>query len=246
MKIHVEGRWVALTLLVMVGFVGVVAVAVRFVRLPAPPVGPVAPERKSIGIRNLGGGEAGTRVSDQMLLDPVPLFVPTQWNSSQPEVPELTRRELGAAFAPFAASYNYSEARAGISFPELPIPTDAVTALTYGRTANVFEAWGRLDREERPLPARVALLEVIHAKTGRVVLSAPLTPPSVPDAFRNADWRPVELVATVDATGLIGTPMLTQGSGIDAVDVFLRGYLSKSFHLGERLPAGFYTLRMGP
>jgi len=246
MKIHVEGRWVALTLLVIVGFVGVVAVAVRFVRLPVPPAAPGANERKSIGMGKLGGGEAGTMVSDQMLLDPVPLFVPTQWNSSQPETPELTRRELGAAFEPFAASYNYSDARAGIAFPELPIPTNAVTALTYGRPANLFEAWGRLDREEGPLPARVALLEVIHAKTGRIVLSAPLTPPTIPDAFRNADWQPVELVATVDATGLIGTPMLTQGSGIDAVDNFLRGFLSKSFHLGERLPAGFYTLRVGP
>lgn len=246
MKIRIEGRWVAVTLLVIVGFAGIAALAVRFVRLPASPAKPAVNERKAIGIGPLGGGEGGAVLNDQMLLDPVPLFVPTQWNSSQPEIPELTRREPGAAFQPFSASYNYSEAKSGIGFTEIPVPSSPVAALAYGRPANPFAVWGRLARDEQPLPARSALLEVIHAQSGRVVLSTPLTPANPPDILKTSDWQPLELIATVDAAGMVGAPQLTQGSGIDAVDNFLRGYLSKQFHLGERLPSGFYTLRVGP
>ena len=59
-------------------------------------------------------------------------------------------------------------------------------------------------------------------------------------------WKPLEFVAAVDASGLVGPLMLTSGSGVEEVDDHFRNYLARVFRVGDRLPPGFYRIVVGP
>ena len=86
-------------------------------------------------------------------------------------------------------------------------------------------------------------IEVVRTESGGVALSDVL--PAVAGAPAG-DWAPVELVAAVGPTGLVGPPVLTSSSGSQAVDAWLPSYLATTYRLGERLPPGFYRIRLGP
>lgn len=246
MKAPIEGRWLALMTVLAGAFAVLLVVAVRFVRLPGLPEQPTRPGT-GIGIIRLDPTAEGDGVSDQALLDPDPLFLPTRYNASQLELPGLMRREPGAAFQAIDAKFAYSNAAAGIPFPDtMTLPEQPVEVIRYGRERDPFDGLGRYRRTEMPLTARVAVLEVVETASGRVVLTAPLSPATVPRAVTAGGWEPMELMATIDVTGLVGVPKMWRNSGVDAVDVFFRNYLAGAFHLGERLPPGVYILRVGP
>ena len=247
MKLPIEGRWLALIVLIATGFFGALVVVVRFVQLPvAVPAGPVAASG-GIGIARVDPQAGKTTWTDAALLDPDPLFLPTPFNASQPQLPPLIRREPGRASQPIPAKYAFNEQQASLSFPEsVSVPERPVESLTYGRLQNAYDVAGRFAHEEKPLPPRLAVVEVVQAKTGQLFLSAEIAPLDVPATVATADWPPFELLAAVDVTGLIGLPIITRSSEVEAVDSFFRTYLAKQFHLGERLPPGFYALRVGP
>ncbi len=246
MKSPLEGRWLALIAVLVAGFLGMLVVGVRYVRLPevAPPA---ARPGASVGIVRVDPAVGDDFLSDQSLLDLDPLFLPTRYNASQLDLPDVLRREPGAAFQEIGAKLTYSNEGTRIAFPDvIALPKSAAEVIRYGSEQDVFDGLARFNRPEAALPQRVAVLEVVQTKTGRVVLSAPLTPAQTPRAVASGDWEPLEFMAAVDVTGLVGVPRLWSGSGVEAVDVFFRNYLAGPFHLGERLPPGFYTLRVGP
>jgi hypothetical protein len=247
MKLPLEGRWLALIALVALVFVGGLMIAVRFVRLPEVEKLAVGPAETGLGIAVLDAEEDSARLEEQALFAPDPLFLPTPYNASELAVPELRRREPGAAFAPGSAKLTYSVDAATIPFPEVfPMPARAVDSLIFGKRDGLYPVLGRFATEEPALPARMAFIEVIQSKTGRTVYSAALTIDDAPEAIRSANWRPLELLTTVDASGMIGLPVVASGSGVASIDSFFRSYLAKAFHLGERLPPGFYILHVGP
>jgi hypothetical protein len=247
MKLPIEGRWLALIVLIAAGFTAALIFAVRFVQLPVAQPRSLPPATNGIGIARINPQTAGTRVSDDALLDPDPLFLPTPFNASQPELPPFIRREPGTVSQPIGPEYTFTYERAAIAFPEVvDVPARPLDSLTYGHVQNSYDVFGRFSREEAPLRSRLAIIEVVQAKTGKVVLSAEIAPPLLPVPALSADWGPLELLAAINETGLVGLPDLSRGSGVEAVDSFFRTYLAKQFHLGERLPSGFYALRIGP
>jgi hypothetical protein len=248
MKLPLEGRWLALIALIAAGFFGALAMLVRFVQLPATAPAPAAPARTGIGIARIDPERSGAASgADAALLDPDPLFLPTPYNASQPRLPALIRREPGAASPPIPAKYVFSEQQAALAFPEnVPLPERPVESLTYGKTQNTYDVVGRFAREEKPLAARFAVVEVLKAGTSRETFSAELTNGELPTAVATADWEPLELLAAVDVTGMVGLPVVSRSSGVEAVDSFFKNYLARQFHLGERVPPGFYRLRVGP
>jgi hypothetical protein len=88
-------------------------------------------------------------------------------------------------------------------------------------------------------------MEVLQAKTGRIVLAAPLNAQPT-DRFPVVDWKPLEMVVAVEAAGMVGEPTVTSGSESEEVDNYFRALIVKQFRVGARLPPGFYTLRIGP
>ena len=249
MKLPIEGRWLALIVVIASGFVGALILAARFVRLPAtePASTPARATTGRIGITRIEPRTDGGRFGDDALMDPDPLFLPTPFNASQPELPPFIRREPGTVSQPIGPAYAFAYEQTAISFPEVvTVPARPVDSLTYGQAQNSYDVFGRFSREEPPLPPRVAVIEVVEAKTGKVVLSSEIASLAMPLPALSSDWRPLELLAAVNETGLVGLPDLASSSGEPAVDSFFRSYLAKQFHLGERLPSGFYALRIGP
>jgi hypothetical protein len=228
-------------------FSGVLGLALHFVRLPhevqVKSEKPVVPGANLIALNSKGGDKA--LLDQATLLDPRPLFLPTPFNTSQPSLPISTRREPGQVFPLFGSKLTFVEANADLRFPPaVTAPEDPAKALEVGHTANPFFDYGRQDDTATAVPARVAYLEVLQAKTGHRMLTQPLV--GVDSPALQADWHPMELLAVVDRNGLVIRPTIVSGSGNDEVDSFLRNFLAKGFRLGEHLTPGIYALRVGP
>jgi hypothetical protein len=61
-----------------------------------------------------------------------------------------------------------------------------------------------------------------------------------------AQWRPMEFIAAVDPSGLVGPLVPTSRSGADDVDTYFGHYLADTLRVGQRLAPGFYRITVGP
>ncbi|MDR2675444.1 MAG: hypothetical protein LBC18_11455 [Opitutaceae bacterium] len=207
-----------------------------------------------LGLSRIDGERArGTALEEQaVLFDPTPLFLPTARNASHAAIGMAVRREPGEVFRPFPPRLVYSDSVFAVAFPDPMAPPSApVAVLEIGRTANPFAALGRFERELPPLAGRLAFVEVLRAASGEKVLAAPFDAGGASagadfGALRSENWRPMELVASLDSAGFTGAPLIVQGSGSDRVDRIVREMLVHELHLGQRLQAGFYVFRVGP
>ncbi|MBK9990567.1 MAG: hypothetical protein IPP19_07535 [Verrucomicrobia bacterium] len=229
--------------------VALVVLAATLVRLPKTPSGKTPGQpTSSVAIARADSKGGNAALMQQVeLYDPKPLFLPTSINSSDPELPASLRREPGAAFRDFPAQYAFDEYdMKKVAFPEpIGVPENPVQALSTGTAPNPFYVLGRINYPYKPLPAREAFLEVQQAKSGRTVLAMPLTSDQA-NALPAVDWQPMEMIISIEASGMVGEPTVTSGSGFEAVDNYFRMYVAKQFRLGARLAPGFYALRIGP
>ncbi len=253
------------TLLAAIALGGLVLVLSRVVQIKGPAQAasdrpgaggaePAGGNAAPLGISRIDGGrEQGTALEEQaVLFDPTPLFLPTVRNASQADIGMAVRREPGDSFRPFPPRLVYSDSVFAVAFPDsLAAPSDPVAALETGRTANPYVPLGRIERELAPLGGRLAFVEVIKAASGEKVLDLPLGVESIPAGgdfgmLRSENWRPMELLASLDRAGFTGAPVIVQGSGSDRVDKIVREMLIRQLHLGQRLQIGFYMFRVGP
>jgi len=238
------------------GAVGVVLLVVLLFSLtkpPAPAPG-VARVRPAIGFAK---SETGSALKDeQTLLDPTPLFLPTEWNAAHKDI---AWPEPGGQFQSYRirSKLTFDEANLSLDFLPAPVATPAKPS-----SVLVADAPGALllgfGREERPvpvLPARGATVKVVLARTGEPALSpeaqaqvaARAAEASPPEPASGRQWQPVEFLAAVDAAGLVGPPVITEPrSGIEEVDNYFQNFLVQTLRLGERLRPGFYRISVGP
>jgi hypothetical protein len=190
---------------------------------------------------------AGTGTGDLILreqaelMDPTPLFFPTEWNFGQRPMPENMRRQPGQVFGSFGEN---------ITLGTQPIkPYGSEAAVVPERLADVmaqgneapFAGMGQIDVQHPALPERSAILEIGDLSGKENVIKQTLTGLLLP----RTDFAPVEFLAVVSSAGLVGDPVLVSGSGWDEVDSFFRSYLVKTFRLGERLDPGQYRVLVG-
>jgi len=253
-------RLAALMLVALVALAAGVALMVRIVRLPALPQARPAQidAATSLNLSRVSANQRGQLFNEEaQLFDPTPLFLPTPRNASQVDNNAILRHEPGESFPMIEPRYAYPDDSFAITMPDpLPVPAQPVEVLGYGRTPTPYAQFGRADRPEKPLPARMAQLEVIQMKTGRTLLTLPLPVPTPataaaiapPDDLATADWKPLEFLAALDIAGFVGAPALVEGSGSPAVDDFFANYLVKTLRIDARreLGADFYLLRIGP
>lgn len=240
--------WIAIGAAILVA--GLILFAIFHIRLPggskskSKPTPTATTKQPVVGIIRIAGDHG--LVQQVELSDPKPLFLPTEINSSAPALPASFRREPGRALKTIPPKLTYAPYEMKIVLPEpIPTPTDAVQAARIGDTPNPFFAFGRISFPYTPLSPRLAMLEVLQARTGRKILSAPLN--AMPtEKFPAVDWQPFEMVVAVETAGLVGEPTVTSGSGFEEVDRYFRDLLLQHFRLGARLPPGFYTLHIGP
>jgi len=247
-----DKRLAVLVLVALVALVAGVSLVVGIVRLPAPPREGAARAGAPASLNLERPNQRNQILSEEaQLFDPAPLFLPTSHNSSQVDDTAILRHEPGESFPMMPPRFAYSDNSFAITIPNpLPVPAQPLDVLNYGRTQTPYAQFGRAGLPEKPLPERMAQLEVVQVKTGRTVLALPLARPAgaPPEALATADWEPLEFLVALDVTGLVGAPALVRGSGSAEVDVFFAGYLVKDLRIGARreLAAGFYFLRIGP
>lgn len=234
--------WVVVTL----GAIAVVGGLVALLRVPEETVPLDPPPAAKVELARPGDDVAERTLQEEVaLLDPRPLFLPTELNAGQAgALADDGRREPSASFQDFPAQLTYAEDDPMVEFPAtIETPANPVAALRTEQGHDALSGFGRQEVTLTPLPARLAYFEVIRAETGHLVLEGSLPPD---EAAPQADWTPVELVAAVGPAGLIGLPVLTESSGSAPIDAWAPGYLAKTYRLGERLAPGFYRVRLGP
>jgi len=228
-----KGRiWAAM----LVAGVLVLAWVALHVRLPAPTVasGPTVP-RPSVALVD------SVAIQGTMLLDPTPLFLPTEFNTSRKDyVPS----EPGVAFAGFPAKMTFAESALTLQLPEAAsVPKTPAEALAGDPPGAPFLAFGRADLNVQSLAPRGAYVEVTDAGTGHTVFGGPLADAHPPSAN---SWEPMEFMAAVDAAGLVGPVVLTTHSNVAEVDAYFGRFLADKLMIGQRLAPGFYRVVVGP
>ncbi len=179
-----------------------------------------------------------------------PLFLPTALNAVPPEPRMAESRtpielEISRAAGSELEFHLLRELPPTATLNELPAEKaaarDWVSADVPGP---VLAGLGRGKAEVRAMRERGGFLEVRAAETGEIVLSEAI--PVVARPPGEKAWQPLELLATVEAAGLLAPLVVVEGSRADEVDAHFRQYLSKSYRLGDRLPPGFYRIIVGP
>lgn len=208
------------------------------------PVSPRTQQPRQPLVRFVGNGAGvGDRLVREQteLFDPTPLFFPTEWNYGQRPLSREVEKLPGEVFGEFAPKLAVAEQAIASFGAELAaVPEKLSDVLVQGNEAP-FAGMGQIDVSKSTLPVRAGFLEVRDIRIGKIILQQSLTGIEPP----RSDYAPVEFLVVVDHAGLIGEPVLTSGSGWDEVDAFFRTYLVRTYHLGERLPAGRYRVVVG-
>jgi len=179
------------------------------------------------------------------LLDPTPLFLPTDRNASQQPLPQDLRRQPEQVFRDYPWVPFFGESTLALpTGPAQALPKNPLELLKEA-SRDPFLGFDRLDIPLQPLPERLGFVEVSRVGDGRVVLTRQLERPVVLPAGR-LEWEPAEFLVDVTPAGLLGRPAIIASSDVEEVDLFLRDYLAEVLHLGERLSPGLYRVVIGP
>lgn len=206
------------------------------VRIPeAPPVKPL-PRPPAVGLVD------PVVITATMLIDPTPLFLPTEFNSSRTN---YVRREPGGAFAGFPAKMTFSDAGLDLHLPPpIALPATPADALAGDPPGAPFIGFDRPDPVVEAVSPRSAYVEIVDEGTGRSVFGAPVNDAHPPAS--SVPWQPMEFIAAVDTAGLVGAVMPTVRSGVGDVDTYFGRYLADTLRVGQRLEPGIYRIIVGP
>lgn len=236
-----------------------ISVLVGIVRLPSVTPGVRETERGVLSIAHPGQkGGSGILDEEARLLDPAPLFLPTEHNYTQSGFASVTHREPTQAFQDYPPSYAYSDESFTIRFPDpAPIPSQPVEALGYGRTQTPYATLGRAAQPAAPLPGRMAYVEVVNPKTTQTLFTVSIPRPDsqtegLPGPLASGGlWPPLELLVPVGITGFAAPPALMNDSkdpDVSGLVQYFAHYLNKTLHIDARpeLVPGLYLFRIGP
>lgn len=191
---------------------------------------------------------AGPGASDRVLreqaelMDPTPLFFPTERNFGQRPLGENMRRQPGQIFGSFPANVEFGEKGIKAYGAETAVAPERLADVIVQSSEAPFAGMGRIDAPLPALTERTNYMEARKLGTEESVISQIFKGFSPP----RPDFAPIEFLAVVSSAGLVGEPILVSGSGWEEVDSFVSSYLVKSFKLGERLSPGRYRVLVGP
>lgn len=188
------------------------------------------------------GTASGSRILQERaeLMDPTPLFFPTEWNYGQRPV-SVGLRQSGQVFGSYEAKLTVTEQSLALFGAEVvQVPERPTDLLKQGNEAP-FSGLGQLNDPKPTLPVRASYLQVRKLGDSENSIEQALEGIQLP----RRDFAPVEFLVLVGSAGLIGEPVLVSGSGWDEVDSLVRNYLATSYRLGERLPPGRYRVWVG-
>ena len=197
-------------------------------------------QQPAVRLSNAGLG-AGDEIMRERVkyLDPAPLFFPTEWNFTQGT---RLNREPGQVFPSFEAQFVFGEQTINLHNTESTVVSGRLADVIGPGNEAPFGGMGEIDIKPMILPERSGYLEVRRLSDGKTIVAQTLMGISIP----HTDFTPLEFLVAISSAGLVGEPVLMNGSGWDDVDASLRAYLTKTFRLGERLTPGTYRVVIGP
>jgi len=191
---------------------------------------------------------AGLSVSDRILreraeyFDPTPLFFPTEWNFGQSMLPKSLRREPEQVFGSFEPKLPFAEQYLKTQLGEDTPSAERLADILAQGNEQPLGGLGQIDRQSPALETRSGFLEISSLVDGKLIVAQSINDLSLP----HLDYKPLEFIAVVGTSGLVGELALVSSSGLDEMDAQLRTYLVKTFRLGERLNPGRYQIVIGP
>jgi hypothetical protein len=176
------------------------------------------------------------------LMDPTPLFFPTEWNFGQRPLRESMRPQPGQVFSSFGEKITLGEQKIKVYGGEPAVVPESLSDVFVQGNEAPFAGLGQIDLPRPRLAGRSSFIEIRSLGSGDVITQQSLVDIPIP----RPDYAPLEFLAVVSSAGLIGDPILVVGSGWEEVDSFVRSYLVKTFSLGARLGPGRYRVLVGP
>lgn len=171
--------------------------------------------------------------------DATPLFFPTEANFRSLNL--AAGRPLGQVFQDFPEVLKF-QADAPRFGAEVVTPPETPAELMEKGNEAPFAGFGQVEDERGTLQARWARVEAKSLQDGKLALAFDIGSAGSPAA----EFGPLEFAAKVNPAGLVGSPVLLRGSGVDEVDNFARDYLVKTARIGAQLPPGNYRITVGP
>ncbi len=230
------------------GLTAIVAVAACLLLFrplrPKPPPARTAPGPGVVVARLDQQAANGVLREQATLYDPTPLFLPTEWNTNQRELPAAVQHQPGQVFQPFAPRFVFDQPELALPVGPVQGPPNSPRDLLQARSHDPFLGFDREDLDLKPLAVRPGFVEVRDARTGGVVLARALDGGLVLPASQR-EWQPAEFLIAVTAAGLLGGSPATAAEP-EETEAFFRDYLAKSLPLGERLAPGVYRVVVGP
>lgn len=192
---------------------------------------------------------AGRGSTDQILrekaefFDPTPLFFPTEWNYGQGPLRTELRQGLGQVFASFPPQFTMNDAAIKTYGVTTEAEQSRLPDLLRAGNQVPFGGLGHVDSQQSfRLAGRDGFLEV--TALGK-------TDHAIAESLMGTQWpyqgfEPLEYIATIGPSGLVGDLLLVEGGGLDEVEAAVRQYLIKTYRLGNRLLPGCYRVVIGP
>ena len=171
--------------------------------------------------------------------DATPLFFPTGVNYRPTR--SAATRPVGESFGAFREVLRYGDTIPRFGADPVTPPENAAELMDKGNEAP-FAGLGQIDEAGEKLQNRWARVEAKSLSNGRLALVFDIGTAGSPEGERGV----MEFIVRVERAGLVGLPLLTQSSGIGAVDEFTLNYLVKTARIGARLPPGSYRITVGP
>jgi hypothetical protein len=224
--------------------VGAAVISALLFRAPGAAPRPSSGSKPVIGIGE-PAVSAVTRqsVEDAALTDPTPLFLPTEWNSSEkPSEPQAPQ----GSFSSYGPNYAFGDSGPDLGLPAtVSVPAAPSDELQADPPGPPYVGLGETGADIGALPKRGAFVDVVATGTGRRVFGAALKGLPAGIADLSPEGGAWVFMAAVDSAGLVEplVPLVRSGR---AVDAYLAQYLSRDLRVGDRLPPGFYRVSVGP
>lgn len=176
------------------------------------------------------------------LSDSAPLFLPTRWNSAFAPVVRALEQRPPELFDLFPARFSYGEGDFGLRAIETEEP-ELNVALLDALGGTPYLPFGRESVGAPSLTRRFASLEV--ARPGEEVVLVEVLPEEDAPAGAGQFWRPAEFLVHVENVGVVGEPILLEGSGVEEIDQALREGI-RSILRERMLDSGYFRVVAGP
>lgn len=205
---------------------------------------PDGPGGVTLGLTRLDPNAGNVLLNEEaMLFDPTPLFLPTEWNVGHNTLSDNLMRDTGHSFNDYPAQLTFNEVGVAVGFPApVKVPAKVTEVLPMLGRQQPFTGLGRTDTAVAALPERGARVVVMAVRDGVEALSLTIPVGEAPAGL----WQPMEFLLAVDATGLVGPPVLMAQASDERLGASLQEMLAKTLHLGERLGPGIYRVCVGP